>query len=343
MLISKVKKSLFRLQAQNLYLTYPHCGMDHELAIQLLTTKLTNTKRSVKDWLICTEPHADGTPHLHVVLWLSSTVDSRNAHFADLIVGNTEQYHGHYEAMKYEHTCVTYVVKYGDWTSSNKSLIEKILKKKKKKTDAMAIAIQSGTTLRDLAIEHPGFVMTHLRVMQQYQTWFNTTSWTALPLPQINFGPTLPESQILRWIALNLYPSTPRPKRSPQLFLHGTPGSGKSSLISCLEKSFKTFKPSYEIHWWDNFDDTIELIVFDEFKGQVKCTFMNQILDGQTMIIPRRGGDFTKTINIPVIVCSNYAPSTIYNNTDSVEAFLGRLQLVSVNEYFNIFFQENRY
>lgn len=109
-------------------------------------------------------------------------------------------------------------------------------------------------------------------------------------------------------------------------------------MIQVLEASFKTFKPSYSVQWWDNFDDSFDLIVFDEFKGQIKCTLMNQVLDGQTMIIPRRHGDFHKTRNIPVIICSNYPPESIYIHTDSVEAFIARLYVVNVEDiYFNIF------
>lgn len=272
-----------------------------------------------------------------MVLSLDGKVCTSNARFVDLNFGAVS-YHGNYQGIRNLKDVVCYVIKDGEYKTNSEDWILLVTSEKKQRiTDVIANRIISGQTLNALIAEYPGHLMMNLQRLQQFQAWYTRSQWTPCPLPAINFGMTPCESMISRWIALNLMDCCLRILRSPQLYLCGRPGTGKSTLISHLEKSYKTFKPSYSVQWWDGFDDTIELIVFDEFKGQIKCTFMNQILDGQTVIIPRRNGDFTKTKNIPVIICSNFAPCTIYNNNDSVEAFLGRLKLINIDEYFNIF------
>ncbi len=326
----------FRLAAKNLYLTWPRCTLASSEALQSLQQTFAPLSMTINHYLVCEESHKDGFPHLHAILWLNSEVSTRNANFADLSSGD-QWFHGNYQSMKNEIRCVSYVTKCGNWISDSNERIESILTKKKKTTDIIANRIMNGIPLRELATEQPGMVMMNLARLRQFQAWYLTGAWTSSPLPKINMEPCVTTEQpIMRWLALNLW-NAERPLRCPQLYLEGRPGTGKTTLISILEKTFKTYKPSYRIHWWDDFNETIELLVFDEFKGQVPCTFMNMILDGQSMIIPRRGGDYQKTRNIPVIICSNFPPNSAYQNTDSIEAFLGRLKHVQIHNFLKIF------
>ncbi len=308
------------------------------IAVEKLSEIFRPPLPSIENYVICTEKHQDGTPHLHALVVLSSKVNIRNAGFADLTFGS-ENFHGNYQGTRNLRDVACYVTKEDMHVTSSQTWLDRIRSTKVKITDTVAERIMSGVTLRSLTEQYPGHVMNNLSRIQLFQAWYRRTQWEAVPLPRINLTPNPNESLILSWLAHNIFAESPRQLRTPQLYLYGSPGTGKSSFVAILEKSFKTFKPSYSVQWWDGFDETIELIIFDEFKGQIKCTFMNQILDGQTVIIPRRHGDFTKTNNIPVIICSNFAPCSIYNNTDSVEAFLGRLKLVTLNSFINVFNQ----
>lgn len=325
----------FRLAGKNLWLTYPHCPLHQTVMIELLKEILHPIL--IDHYVVSREKHQDNTDHLHVGLWLNGRVDTRNAHFVDVSIGG-ENFHGNYQTMKKPRECAVYVMKDKDWVTDDQIWLDKLITLKKKTMDTIANLLTAGQTIREVAVLYPGLTMQHLTRLQQYQAWWTAGTWIPIPLPALNYSATGPAAAIMRWMALNLWNGA-RPLRSPQLYIQGLPGTGKSTLIQHLEKSFKTFKPSYSITWWDHFDDSFELIVFDEFKGQIRCTFMNQILDGQTLIIPRRHGDFTKTKNIPVIICSNFSPHSIYQNTDSVAAFVGRLKIIIVDNYFNIFFE----
>lgn len=329
----------FRLSARNLYLTYPHCPLPIPTIIGLLNEKFARYHRVIENWLACLEKHADDTMHAHVVLWLDGRVDTRDALFADLSFGTgsfPQVYHGNYQTMLNEQACVLYVTKEPLWDSNNTLRIRKIIDRKTKKCDLIANRLIAGATLAEIATEFPGMTLMYLSRLRTFQAWITAQRFTPIPLPHPNMDPSPQDALIMRWILVNLL-GVSRVLRQRQMYIHGAPGTGKSTLIQTLESSFKTYKPSFEVHWWDEFDDTIQLIVFDEFKGQVKATTMNKILDGQTMIIPRRGGDFSKTKNIGVIICSNYPPSEVYQNSDSVLAFIDRLLYINVTDFINIF------
>ncbi len=288
----------------------------------------------VEHYLACTELHEDNTKHAHVLLWLTGKVNIRDADFADLSFGS-ESFHGNYQSVKRMNECVSYVVKDGDFITNDPGRITNILERRKRITDSIATSLMNGQTLISLTQGNPGMVMMHLSRFRQFQTWFATQNFISLPLPQVQLNPSYQEARVQRWLALNMW--DPRNLRQTQLFIQGTPGSGKTTLLSILEKTFKTFKPCYEVQWWDGFDDTIELICIDEFKGQIKASFMNMILDGSNMTVPRRGGDFQKTRNLPVIICSNFSPSECYTRGEYVSAFTSRVKHICFNSFFNIF------
>lgn len=304
------------------------------IVIKLLKTLLEKMNVRVLHYLICTELHADSTKHLHVVLWLSGTVDTRNARFVDLIFGE-ESFHGDYRCMKREKDCVTYVTKYGDYLTDDRERIQRILSVKK--TDAVALSLINGAEINEVLIDHPGLVMMNLERLQRFRAWHQRAQFNSIPLPKLNLNPCLQDALIMRWLALNLF-GEPRTLRQPQLYLYGPPMMGKSTLISILETYLKVYKPSYRIHWWDEFDNNTQMLVLDEFKGQLPVTFLNTVLDGQRgVVIPRRNGDFVKNVNIPVIVLSNYPPYEVYQSNENIAAFVTRFTIVNVTTFIHIF------
>lgn len=90
-----------------------------------------------------------------------------------------------------------------------------------------------------------------------------------------------------------------------------------------------------EENFFDAFDDEIHnLVVFDEFKAQHPLTFMNAFLQGGEMCLRRKGSQFIKTKNLPIIILSNYSPREAYSRVADValEAFLSRLLVVELTE-----------
>ena len=136
-------KSEFRINARNLFLTYPKCDLEPEEALSLLRPEL-----DFEDYVIAQEMHADGTPHLHV--WLQARgkkkFNIREPTKLDLL-----HPHGNYQAARSVSAIVKYVTKDGKWIS-NLPLeeVEALKKPSKSKTTKVPVIVitppQSGAS-----------------------------------------------------------------------------------------------------------------------------------------------------------------------------------------------------
>lgn len=80
-------------------------------------------------------------------------------------------------------------------------------------------------------------------------------------------------------------------------------------------------------------DDSYDLIVVDEFKGQKTIQDINRWLDGQNMTIRMKGRQSLKYKNLPIIIVSNFPPHIVYRNKfekGELEPFTSRLYVVEV-------------
>lgn len=328
----------FRLNAKNVYLTYPKCPLPKEEVLSQLLIIFQERGRSVNHYLVAQEKHKDGRDHLHCILWLDGKINVRLAWFADLN-GESTSYHGNYQALKKERECVKYVTKEdGNYLTDSGERISKILKQKSRKLDTVATLIMSGKSIKEIATEYPGLAMSNLQKMKNFQTFWRMGEFIPGPWKSLNNSMNSSESSIVRWMGENLF-ETSRPIRTKNLFIYGEGRLGKTTLIDQIEASIKTYKPTPQVKWWDGFDNSFDLIVFDEFCGQWPITEMNKVLDGQRMILPQRGGDFQKTRNIPVIILSNDPPDSLYKNVsyNVLQAFISRLKIVNVTTFIKIF------
>jgi len=109
-------------------------------------------------------------------------------------------------------------------------------------------------------------------------------------------------------------------------------------LITTLEKCIRTYKPSIAEKYWDGFADH-DLIALEEGDGCQPLGLLNQVLDGQTCILPARYQAIHKTRNIPVIICSNEPPERYYKKMPPVRvaAFVSRLKVIYCNDFIDIF------
>ena len=102
---------------------------------------------------------------------------------------------------------------------------------------------------------------------------------------------------------------------------------------------FKTYFPSDQEHYWDGFDDSYQLIVFDDFRGTMKLSSILKLLDGQHMRLPQRYNSFLKTKNIPIVVSTNLPPHAVYRVSAYSQdvAFETRFKVIKVETFINIF------
>jgi len=109
----------FRLDARNVFLTYPHCNLE------LLDVKFHLTMKPwVQYLIICKEKHEDGSPHIHATIKFSKKVHISNERHFDI-----ESFHPNIQAVKHFGKSVNYCkkdgdfVEYGDFAEKEKQVM----------------------------------------------------------------------------------------------------------------------------------------------------------------------------------------------------------------------------
>lgn len=107
----------------------------------------------------------------------------------------------------------------------------------------------------------------------------------------------------------------------------------------------RTFLLPSRTHWFDDYnDEDYDLIVADEFMSSQPYNFMNQLLDGQVMKIPRRNRpDYIKRKNLPMIIVSNKYPDDMYpeifKDNSLKESFISRFVVARPEQLIEITFE----
>jgi len=71
--------------------------------------------------------------------------------------------------------------------------------------------------------------------------------------------------------------------------------------------------------------------------------WMNQLLDGQTCYLKKKGGQILKKDNLPVIILSNFSLEQNYprlNESGMLEPLISRLKIVNVQSFINVPFRD---
>lgn len=335
------KEKKFRVQGKNFWLTYARCTLEPKSVFEELTCRFSPRKPVYGR--VITALHQDGTPHIHAILCLDGTIDKRNAHFADVsnVHGNYKVFRSKKDLDNMMRYCDKQVIKeyvYG-------AIAESTFPGKPSTQPMSALITQEladGAQTRSLIQQarYQPYLLRNLQKVIYFENYLKKTLMnTLLPFPKLRTKISEQNSRILRWLGMNLFEES-RPLRTPQLFLDSKPGKGKTTLVTTLEKCIRTYKPSIGEKYFDGLTEEHDLIVFEEFSGNWPIGLMNQILDGQTCLLPQRYQSFWKTRNVPIIICgANIHPHECYKNAhqERVHAFISRLHVIDVFEFIEIF------
>lgn len=322
----------FRLNAKNLFLTYPQCEEHPDFLIEQCRAYWGEDLQ----WVVCgREQHQDGNDHLHVVIGLKKKVNLRNADCLDFLAGK----HGDYRSMGSKKKALEYATKDGDyeeWGIETSVYLEAQRSHKSQQSVKVAEGVMNGDTLASLNGQFPGFFLMNLPKIQTYQSWFETMqsldSGNLKDFPTIfPLGLSNTEVRILTWIGGNLIGRPHRAFSSKQLFLYGITSLGKTSLLILLAKFFRIFWTPMDEDFYDGYSDKdYDLIVMDEFKAQKKITWLNGFVQGSPHKLRIKGGQIMKRKNLPVIVTSNYRIAGCYYKA----AELGSVALAALQRRF---------
>lgn len=104
----------FRLNAKNIFLTYPHCPLTKERALeQLLVVSLPSNKKFIR---VARELHEDGSPHLHILVQLEGRAQVTNPRLFDLrSCSSSLVFHPNIQCAKSSSDVKAYIEKGGDY------------------------------------------------------------------------------------------------------------------------------------------------------------------------------------------------------------------------------------
>ena len=102
---------------------------------------------------------------------------------------------------------------------------------------------------------------------------------------------------LVEWLNKNI--KQPREFKQKHLWITGSPGIGKTTLLEALRYSLNTCEPEQASHYWDGYSDSTDLVIFDEYRGGKTIRDLNAFLDGSRQTLTVRYGNIRKMANPP--------------------------------------------
>lgn len=309
----------FRLQAKNVFLTWPQNVMSKEDTLSACRRVFPLAEFIV----VAEEEHKSGDPHLHAIVGLPKRINWENANVKlDSITGK----HGNYQSVRSVKATLRYVCKGGNYISEG---VVPDFADKSGKMDVIARMINEGKSLVEVYAEHPGTFLLQKRKIEDLQQWVkrrklaeSLVKWT-VPV----FGVSVNAVALSNWLELNIM--TSRVPRQKQLWLMGRPGIGKSRLLASLAQMLRVYVMPRDEDFYDEYEDGLfDLVVFDEFKSNKKIQFLNAWCDGQPLPLRQKGHQTMKNDNLPFIICSNFSIEECYHDGVGRDALSDRFIVV---------------
>lgn len=327
--------SNFRVNAKGFFLTFPQTTTTKESAFENL--RASPEWERLKWCVISQETHADGNTHLHVILYYQRKRDIRSPLFFDFIAnshGNVQALRSVYNAIKYLHKEDKNPIAHGiDCTA--------VLKRQSGQAAWVAQQIVEGnSTIAGLLVEESGFMLMNLKRVEYFHQAFTRATSLSRPKEPVTFELSqggIESASIVQWLRDNIRQT--RAFKQNQLWISSPPNHGKTSIFMELSEVLSIYWPPISETFDDLYeDDAYDLVVFDEFKGQRSITFMNSFVQGGPMVIRRKGSQYLKKQNIPVVVLSNFTIEEAYGNCtpQQLAPLVARFTQVSLSQFIKI-------
>jgi len=226
----------FDLNAKRFFLTYPQCDTPKATAAGNLRARYAD---ALDFFAIVAEHHAGteadpvGGPHLHMLVVFKDKQHIRDPTAFDFICDK----HGDYRVNKgaLRHTAV-YLTKEDKEPLCFNCDLEAMKAGQSKIFQRLSLMVKEGKTLEQIDDEEPGSVLAHKRKLEEYIEFHEAKRRRV-------------QVQLKGHLELNddtIEIGYPRAFRSPQYYVWGPPGIGKTSIINLLvERGFRGFHLPY--------------------------------------------------------------------------------------------------
>lgn len=327
----------FRINAKRFFLTFPQTETTPEEALGRLL------EREDVEWVVVAqEEHKEEGLHLHIAVEFSKKRNVTRQDYFDYVTGS----HGNYQGMRNLNRTLEYITKDGCYLEHGIDVKSKLKAAKSRSSygfEVCAKEIQSGKSVYDIAKEHPGFVCANRIKLIGFQNWWSmetigepATTWQPVKVHAMNRS-MFAVHNIVKWLNENI--KCDRLFKQKQLWIHGPPNTGKTSMITFLSSALRIYMFPHHDRWCDGYvDGKYDLAVFDEYKADRRLTWMNQWLQGGPFSVEVKNSFVLKRQNIPTIILSNFSPEECYHKSAAArslafDAFKSRLVVVHVEAW----------
>lgn len=283
----------FQLNSSCLFLTFPRCTATKETALDFFTKLL-----APRDYVIASELHANGDPHLHCYFKLDQAYRTRSCHALDLIDGET-RYHGSYEGCRSSKKVIKYCTKAENYISNidvagmlSSGTTRALLGKR----------LLDGEPLEQIVSENPSLLFGYSRLVQDLNLF---KSHQQKP-------PEVPDNLPNPW-GLDL-PYLPQRKQRHYWIWSARPNAGKTTGFgSPLSRDYGFYFASGDFQYWDVNVHTPGIILDDYNHAALKVSVLNKMCDGTYSFRIFNGG-VRQLARYTVIVLSNKRIGDVYPN-----------------------------
>lgn len=313
----------FRLNTKCVFITMPQCTISKEEALKTWQHKFRN--QGIEDYLIAQELHEDGNTHLHAAFFLEKRCDFHTANCLDL-----EGHHGSYETIKNKIATIRYLLKEDpsplgsrDWeqwlnlttkhqkVEKNQDFLQQMLEKGPKKM------VEEGTlSLMKLQMAQANLAA-YKKIIEEEKI---AESKEDVPAFIDNpWGIPIEVNTEIKKCHYWLYSSMPN--------------LGKTTWATDLCSKYKAEYWNYLEIYQPQISKHMELIILDEFRGQLKITQLNSICDGNYWFTGKNMAPWKLDQKAVVIILANRSPGQIYKNMEDIALISARFKVVCLDKY----------
>lgn len=307
-------KRKFRINAKNLFLTYPKNDNEPVDVMNRIIDHFGMEKISY----ICVsqEEHEDKTLHLHALVCLKAKVDIPNA---TPILEQWGGKNGNYENPRNVRNVLDYVKKHGVFVEKG----EAPTAAKQKISQQVAEGVANGLSLDQLDEMDRGYMMLNMKRIESYMSYHSKK--------KARLEEKRPPLIYHKWGHAIEF-GMPREHKQKQYWIYGPPNTGKTTFIlNIFTEGFKGFQIP-ENNDFSGWDDNYDFSYIDEFNGQLTIQFLNLWLEGVPMHLNTKGGSSRKTKNIPTFIISNLPPDRVYwkVSQEILDTLLVRINVIKI-------------
>lgn len=296
---------VYQINSSKLFLTYPQCTLTKEEALQHLQSIF-----NIKSYVIASELHANGDPHLHVYLELPEAYRTRDPRFADL-----QGFHGNYQGCRSSKNVLRYCTKDDNFISNVD--VSSLVSNRSSRADHFRKLTEGNLGLREFIEEHPQYLLDLGRL---------ESSLRVLKRLRVDPKPNLPIFLPNTWgklIRTNLFI-----KKRHYWIYSDKPNYGKTTNAKKWATDYRAHHRTGSPTYWNlNFEE--QLVIHDEYNVALYPFYdLNAMCDSIYEYRVFQGGVRKLPDFVLHIVLSNYSPREVYpNRYDLIEARFNVIKL----------------